>query len=87
MIKQQCDHHPSSIIISSHAIIPIFISTFSNYRSKLALAAEFVNATNSRYGFSSNDLRKLGGSELSRIGDCIESDHGESFPSFSFQQS
>ena len=49
----------------------------SNYRSKLALAAAFVDATDSRYGFSSNDLRLLGGSELSRIEDLISSDHGK----------
>jgi hypothetical protein len=42
----------------------------------LALAAAFVDATDARYGFSSNDLRKLGGSELSRIQESIETDHG-----------
>jgi len=43
----------------------------------LNLAAAFVDATDSRYGFSSKDIRKLGGSELSRINDLIASDHGE----------
>ena len=52
-------------------------ASFSNHRSKLNLAAAFVDATDSRYGFSSKDIRKLGGSELSRINDLIASDHGE----------
>uniref|UniRef100_A0A7S2N1Q7 peptidylprolyl isomerase n=1 Tax=Helicotheca tamesis TaxID=374047 RepID=A0A7S2N1Q7_9STRA len=47
----------------------------NNHRSKLALAAAFVDATDSRYGFSSKDLRKLGGSELSRVEDLISTDH------------
>jgi len=47
----------------------------NNHRSKLSVAAAFVDATDSRYGFSSKDLRKLGGSELSRIPDLMESDH------------
>ena len=47
-----------------------------NHRRKLATAAAFVNATDSRYGFSSKDLRQLGGSELSRIKDLISMDHG-----------
>ena len=38
--------------------------------------AAFVDATDSRYGFSSKDLRKLGGSELSRLGDLMSMDHG-----------
>lgn len=52
------------------------ITIKSNHRSKFGLAAAFVHATDTRYGFSSEDLRKLGGSELSRIKDLIESDHG-----------
>ena len=48
-----------------------------NHRSKFSLAASFVDATDSRYGFSSTDLRRLGGSELSRIEDLMSSDHGE----------
>jgi hypothetical protein len=55
--------------------IPNFNS--SNHRSKMALAASFVDATDSRYGFSSKDLRRLGGSELARIEDLMSSDHGE----------
>eukprot|EP00934_Nitzschia_sp_Nitz4_P002488 Nitzschia sp. Nitz4//scaffold22_size323478//132816//135872//NITZ4_000528-RA/size323478-processed-gene-0.22-mRNA-1//1//CDS//3329542998//2478//frame0 len=44
-------------------------------RSKLATAAAFVDATNTRYGFSSKNLLQLGGSELSRIPETIASDH------------
>mmetsp|Transcript_12739 Transcript_12739/g.16628 ORF Transcript_12739/g.16628 Transcript_12739/m.16628 type:complete len:399 (+) Transcript_12739:344-1540(+) len=49
----------------------------NDHRSKLALGAAFVHATDSRYGFSSSDVRKLGGSELSRIKaeGLIEMDH------------
>lgn len=46
-----------------------------SHRLKLATAAAFVAATDSRYGFSSKDLRLLGGSELSRIEDLIATDH------------
>ncbi|KAL3789674.1 hypothetical protein HJC23_003875 [Cyclotella cryptica] len=46
-----------------------------NHRSNLALTAAFVDATDSRYGFSSKDLRKLGGSELSRLSDLMSMDH------------
>ena len=46
-----------------------------NYREKLATAAAFVDATDSRYGFSSKDLKLLGGSEVSRIKDLISTDH------------
>lgn len=42
----------------------------------MGLAAAFVNATDSRYGFSTNDLRNLGGGELARIDDLIREDHG-----------
>jgi len=48
---------------------------FNNHRDKLATAAAFVDATDSRYGFSSKDLRLLGGSEISRIRDLISTDH------------
>ena len=48
---------------------------FDNHRSKLATAAAFVDATDSRYGFTSKDLRKLGGSEVKRIQDLIATDH------------
>lgn len=44
-------------------------------RQKLAVAAAFVNATDTRYGFTSSDLRCLGGSELARIPDLLASDH------------
>jgi len=44
-------------------------------RTKLETAAAFVDATDSRYGFSSKDLLALGGSEVSRIPELIESDH------------
>ena len=47
----------------------------NHYRSKLALAAAFVNATDARYGFSSPDLRRLGGSELARLPDLVRTDH------------
>ena len=39
--------------------------------------AAFVDATDSRYGFCSKDLRKLGGSELSRMHELMSNDHGE----------
>ncbi|GAX28601.1 hypothetical protein FisN_1Hh608 [Fistulifera solaris] len=44
-------------------------------RNKLGQAAAFCHATNQRYGFSSPDLRQLGGSELKRIHDYLENDH------------
>ncbi|KAL9179566.1 hypothetical protein ACHAXT_008856 [Thalassiosira profunda] len=49
-----------------------------NHRSNLALTAAFVDATDSRYGFCSKDLRKLGGSELSRLHELMSSDHAAS---------
>lgn len=45
------------------------------HRARLATAAAFVDATDSRYGFSSKNLLLLGGSEVSRIPELIESDH------------
>ena len=39
--------------------------------------AAFVHATDSRYGFNSKDLRKLGGSELSRMYELMSTDHGK----------
>ena len=48
----------------------------NNHRQKLATAAAFVDATDSRYGFSSKNLLHLGGSELSRINESILTDHG-----------
>ena len=47
----------------------------NNIRSNLSFAAAFVDATDSRYGFSSKHLLKLGGSELSRIKDTLLTDH------------
>ena len=44
-------------------------------RQKLATAAAFVHATDTRYGFSSKDLRELGGSELNRIAESMANDH------------
>jgi peptidylprolyl isomerase len=46
-----------------------------NYRNKLAIAAAFCHATDSRYGFSSKDLRHLGGSEVARIPELMANDH------------
>ena len=48
---------------------------FDHHRNKLATAAAFVDATDSRYGFTSKDLRLLGGSEISRVQDLITTDH------------
>eukprot|EP00581_Thalassiosira_minuscula_P015598 CAMPEP_0183732304 /NCGR_PEP_ID=MMETSP0737-20130205/38117_1 /TAXON_ID=385413 /ORGANISM="Thalassiosira miniscula, Strain CCMP1093" /LENGTH=438 /DNA_ID=CAMNT_0025965283 /DNA_START=72 /DNA_END=1388 /DNA_ORIENTATION=+ len=55
----------------------------NNHRSNLALTAAFVDATDSRYGFCSKDLRKLGGSELSRMHELMSNDHewGSKIPS------
>ena len=47
----------------------------NNHRSNLSLAAAFVDATDSRYGFSSKHILKLGGSEQSRIKDSLQMDH------------
>ncbi|CAB9498845.1 cis-trans isomerase [Seminavis robusta] len=48
---------------------------FDDHRAKLATAAGFVDATDTRYGFTSQDLRLLGGSEISRVKDLIATDH------------
>lgn len=46
------------------------------YRSKLARAAAFVAATDTRYGFSSNHLLRLGGAEIAhRVAECCDMDH------------
>ena len=47
----------------------------NHHRSKLATAAAFVQACDTRYGFSSGDLRNLGGSEVKRIPELLASDH------------
>jgi cyclophilin family peptidyl-prolyl cis-trans isomerase len=46
-----------------------------NSRQKLATAAAFVHATDSRYGLSSKDLRELGGSEVNRLSELVQTDH------------
>lgn len=46
------------------------------YRSKLARAAAFVAATNTRYGFSSSHLFRLGGAEIAhRVQESYDMDH------------
>jgi hypothetical protein len=47
----------------------------NDHRAKLASAAAFVDAIDARYGFTSKDLRLLGGSEIARIPDLISMDH------------
>ena len=47
----------------------------NNHRQKLATAANFVDATDTRYGHSSKDLLRLGGSELSRLEELVANDH------------
>ena len=64
-----------SAINSNSAAFCFIDLDFNNDRSKLATGAAFVNATDSRYGFSSKDLRLLGGSEVARIIDLISDDH------------
>jgi peptidylprolyl isomerase len=46
-----------------------------HYRSRYGRGAAFVYNTNTRYGFSSSDLRKLGGSELVRCPELLSQDH------------
>jgi cyclophilin family peptidyl-prolyl cis-trans isomerase len=65
---------PSSVNASTAEFCYIDLD-FNDSRAKLARCAAFVAATDSRYGFSSNDLRLLGGSELSRIPDLFQVDH------------
>lgn len=48
----------------------------NHFRRKLATAAAFVDATDSRYGLSSKNLLALGGSEISRLEEMISGDHG-----------
>lgn len=48
----------------------------NEHRARLARAAAFVSATNTRYGFSSSDLLHLGGAEIARrVTECYEIDH------------
>lgn len=65
----------SSTVNASTATYCYIDLDFDNYREKLSRCAAFVAATDSRYGFSSSDLRQLGGSELARIPDLIQVDH------------
>jgi len=51
------------------------ISSPSLSVDRRSLAAEFVNATDTRYSFSSSSLQLLGGSEVKRINDYYENDH------------
>jgi hypothetical protein len=60
-----------SFSCTSHNISPAFICMI------IIQTAAFVNATDSRYGFSSKDLRRLGGSEISRISELMSSSHGK----------
>jgi peptidylprolyl isomerase len=46
-----------------------------SYRMRYAHGAAFVHATSIRYGLSSNDVRKLGGSELPRCIDYYRQDY------------
>jgi peptidylprolyl isomerase len=48
----------------------------NNFRSRLARAAAFVSATNTRYGFSSPQLLRLGGAEVvHRVKESYDMDH------------
>jgi cyclophilin family peptidyl-prolyl cis-trans isomerase len=64
-----------SVINSTSCTFCYIDLDFDHDRSKLATGAAFVDATDSRYGFSSKDLRLLGGSEVARIPDLIANDH------------
>jgi len=48
---------------------------FDNERRRHAVAAAFVDATDMKYGFSSKDIRFLGGSERARINELLRDDH------------
>jgi len=63
----------------------------ADHRARYSRACAFVAATDTRYGWSSKDLRRLGGSELKRVPDMHAIDHdfaasgtGESIAGFSF---
>ncbi len=45
------------------------------HRARLSRAAMFVHATDMRHGWSSKDLRLLGGSEFQRLPEAYASDH------------
>lgn len=65
---------PAIFLRSKYCFLDIDIN---NHRAKHALGAAFVRATDTRYGFTSQDLRKLGGSEIHRVQteDLIVNDH------------
>lgn len=65
---------PSSVNASTAGFCFIDLD-LDDSRAKLARCAAFVAATDSRYGFSSSDLRQLGGSEVSRLPDLMQLDH------------
>eukprot|EP00954_Amorphochlora_amoebiformis_P015397 1207064-Amorphochlora_amoeboformis.AAC.1 len=44
-------------------------------RAAYARACAFVEATNMRHGWSSKDLKSLGGSELARVPEAYECDY------------
>lgn len=82
--------HPSSLSIQrqSYPAMPLDkptaeIATYcfldfdlDDYRSKLARASAFCRATDSRYGFSSSNLLRLGGAEVShRVKESYDMDH------------
>ena len=45
------------------------------HRAAFARGAAFIDATDTRYGWSSKDIRSLGGSERLRIADFFSTDH------------
>jgi len=77
LFRSACENNNtmSSVVHSITCAFCFLDLDFDNDRSKLATGAAFVDATDSRYGFSSKDLRLLGGSEIARIPDLIATDH------------
>ena len=65
--------HPPSITAENASYCYLDVDV-NHHRSHLALMAAFVHATDTRYGFSSPDLRALGGSEWSRVGQALATD-------------
>ena len=45
------------------------------HRARFSRGAAFVDATDTRYSWSSKDVRELGGSELQRVPDMFAVDH------------
>ena len=64
--------NPDSSAAAELVYLDIDINSSLAARSNAAL---FVSKTNSRYSLSSNDIRRLGGSELSRLPDLFSCDH------------